>query len=321
MSRQRLFATALCLPAPLTVLMAGPRAAPTAQIIAIAALVLAVFVAVGPEPLNRLVAGIAGSLGLMAWGWSHPSIVIAAGANQKPGETRLQLLGRNAKIFQDIVPNILKFAPDAILLVATNPVDVMTHLTARYAADYGIGPGQVIGSGTTLDTARFRALLGRHIGVDAQHVHAYVVGEHGDSEVLTWSLVSVGGIPLMEFCREREVVVDDAVKQSIDEQVRRAAYHIIEGKGATYYGIGSALARITDVILRDQRAILTVCAPTPDVAGVQDVTVALPHLLGGSGIIETFPLPLSLSDEESALLNRSAGIIRKIIDDLEAERG
>lgn len=248
-------------------------------------------------------------------------IVIAAGANQKPGETRLQLLGRNAKIFQDIVPNILKFAPDAILLVATNPVDVMTHLTARYAADYGIGPGQVIGSGTTLDTARFRALLGRHIGVDAQHVHAYVVGEHGDSEVLTWSLVSVGGIPLMEFCREREVVVDDAVKQSIDEQVRRAAYHIIEGKGATYYGIGSALARITDVILRDQRAILTVCAPTPDVAGVQDVTVALPHLLGGSGIIETFPLPLSLSDEESALLNRSAGIIRKIIDDLEAERG
>jgi len=247
-------------------------------------------------------------------------IIIAAGANQKPGETRLQLLGRNATIFQSIVPNILNFAPNAILVVATNPVDVMTHLTARYAADYGIGPGQVIGSGTTLDTARFRALLGRLIGVDAQHVHAYVVGEHGDSEVLTWSLVSVGGIPLADFCRERDIVIDETVKQDIDNQVRRAAYRIIEGKGATYYGIGSALARITDVILRDQRAILTVCAPTPDVAGVKDVTVALPHLLGGSGIIETFPLPLTLSDEELLLLNKSASTIRKIIDDLEAEK-
>jgi L-lactate dehydrogenase len=246
-------------------------------------------------------------------------VIIAAGVGQKPGETRLQLLGRNAAIFREIIPTILRYAPDAVLVVATNPVDVMTHLTARYATQHGLPICRVLGSGTTLDTARFRALLGRHLGVDSQHVHAYVVGEHGDSEVLTWSLVTVGGIPMAEFCRERDIVVDDAVRAEIDERVRRAAYHIIEGKGATYYGIGSALARIVDVILRDQQAILTVCSPVPEVAGVKDVTVALPHLLGGAGIIDNFPLPLALSHDEQQKLHASASLIRGVIDALEAE--
>jgi L-lactate dehydrogenase len=246
-------------------------------------------------------------------------VIIAAGVGQKPGETRLQLLGRNAAIFREIIPTILRYAPDAVLVVATNPVDVMTHLTARYATQHGLSICRVLGSGTTLDTARFRALLGRHLGVDSQHVHAYVVGEHGDSEVLTWSLVTVGGIPMAEFCRERDIVVDDAVRAEIDERVRRAAYHIIEGKGATYYGIGSALARIVDVILRDQQAILTVCSPVPEVAGVKDVTVALPHLIGGAGIIDNFPLPLALSDDERQQLHASASLIRGVIDALDAE--
>lgn len=241
-------------------------------------------------------------------------VIIAAGVNQKEGETRLQLLGRNAKIFAEVVPNILRYAPEAILIVATNPVDVMTHLTAHYAKQFGVPSTRVIGSGTTLDTARFRALLSRHIGVDAQHIHGYVIGEHGDSEVLVWSQTIVGVIPLEEYCRLQNIRLDNAVKEEIDLGVRRAAYHIISGKGATYYGIGSALARICNVILDNQRAILTVCTPTTEIAGVQDVTVALPHLLGGEGVMATLHLPLS--DEEHAKLNASAALIRGLISDI-----
>lgn len=122
-------------------------------------------------------------------------VVVAAGVGQKPGETRLQLLARNAAVFKQVIPSIAQHAPEAIIVIATNPVDIMTHLAARYAAEYGIGPGRVFGSGTTLDSARFRSLLARHVGVDPQHVHAYVVGEHGDSEVLAWSSAMVGGLP------------------------------------------------------------------------------------------------------------------------------
>lgn len=240
-------------------------------------------------------------------------VIIAAGVNQRPGETRIELLGRNAAVFRSVVPEVLRHAPGAILLVATNPVDVMTHLAARTAASHGVPAGRVLGSGTTLDTARFRSLLGRHLGLDSYHVHGYVVGEHGDSEVLTWSLVTVGGIPLEEFRRRRGVSWEPAVREDIDRRVRRAAYTIIAGKGATYYGIGSALARIVNVILLDQRSVLTVCAPHPDVAGVRDVTVSLPTLVGGDGVLETFPLPLS--DEEQGQLQKSARVVRQAIDD------
>lgn len=246
-------------------------------------------------------------------------VIITAGTAQKPGETRLQLLGRNAAILQKIVMQILDHAPEAVLLVTTNPVDIMTHLAARYAAGRGVPSGRVIGSGTTLDTARFRALLGRYLGVDAQHVHGYVVGEHGDSEVLTWSLVTVGGIPLEEFCRLQDVPLDSAVKKSIDEQVRRAAYSIIAGKGATYYGIGSALARIADVILRDQRSVLTVCVPVREVFGVCDVTVAMPHLVGGQGVLSSFPLPLDAEEQE--LLHASADVVCQAIATFDMETG
>jgi L-lactate dehydrogenase len=209
----------------------------------------------------------------------------------------------------------LKHAPEAVVIVASNPVDVMTHLAARFAAEAGVGPGRVFGSGTTLDTARFRTLLGTHVGVDPHHVHAHVVGEHGDSEVLTWSLASVGGMPLEGFARMRGVDLSEAVRRDIDQKVRRAAYSIIAGKGATYYGIGCALARIVDAVLHDQRSVLTVCAPTPDVLGVKDVTVALPRLVGGAGVIETFPLPLS--QPEQAQLRASAEVIRGALDELD----
>lgn len=243
------------------------------------------------------------------------AVVLCAGVGQKPGETRLQLLRRNAAVFHEVVPAVLKHAPEAVVIVASNPVDVMTHLAARYAAEAGAPPGRVFGSGTTLDTARFRSLIGGHCGVDPHHVHGYVIGEHGDSEVLTWSLVAVGGMPLEAFARMRGVGLSDAIRSDIDEKVRRAAYTIIGGKGATYYGVGSALARIVEAVLQDQRSILTVCAPTADVAGVKDVTVALPRLVGGSGVIETFPLPLSAT--EQAQLQASAGVIRAAIDEIE----
>lgn len=242
------------------------------------------------------------------------AVVLCAGVGQKPGETRLDLLRRNAAVFREVVPAVLAHAPEAVLVVASNPVDVMTHLAARYAVLFGAPPGRVFGSGTTLDTARFRSLLGTHCGVDSHHVHGYVVGEHGDSEVLTWSLVTIGGMPLEAFARLRRVDLSEAVHRDIDEKVRRAAYTIIGGKGATYYGVGSALARIAQAVLHDQRSILTVCAPTEDVLGVKDVTVALPRLVGGCGVIETFPLPLN--EAEQAQLRASAAVIRQALDEL-----
>jgi L-lactate dehydrogenase len=245
-------------------------------------------------------------------------VIVAAGVGQKPGETRLELLGRNAAVFKEVIPNILHYAPNAVLVVATNPVDVMTHIAAKLAVKFGVPRSRVFGSGTTLDTARFRALVGRHVGVDPKHVHAYVVGEHGDSEVLSWSTASVGGVPLSEWCSYHNIPLDEEVKQRIDYNVRNAAYTIINGKGATYYGIGSALARITDIILRDERAILTICAPQIEIAGVKNVTVAMPFLLGGSGVIGAHH-PMVLAQDEQEKLHRSASIIRDLITQLEAQ--
>jgi L-lactate dehydrogenase len=241
-------------------------------------------------------------------------VVITAGAPQKPGQSRLDLLQTNTTIMAQIVPAVLAHAPDAVLVIASNPVDVMTHVAVYYGGRHGVPPARVIGSGTMLDTARFRALLGRYLGVDARHVHGYVVGEHGDSEVLTWSLVSVAGIPLEEFGRQQGISLDPETRQAIDDSVRNAAYHIIAGKGATYYGIGSALARLVDAILSDQRAILTVSTTVAEICGVCDVTVSLPHLLGGSGVLATFPLPLD--ENEHRQLKRSAEIVCDAISEL-----
>ena len=181
-------------------------------------------------------------------------------------------------------------------------------------APRGVPDARVIGSGTTLDTARFRLLLARHVGIDTPHIHAHVIGEHGDSEVLTWSVATVAGFPLKQFCESHSIALDDAIRADIDTRVRRAAYHIINGKGATYYGIGSALARITQAILNDQRAILTVCSHHENIAGVKDVTLSLPQLVGGDGILDTYMPPLN--DAELNALQKSAQVIRGAIDGL-----
>ncbi len=243
-------------------------------------------------------------------------VILCAGVGQKPGETRLQLLARNSQVFGSIVPEIMRYAPECILLVATNPVDVMTHLAAQLAEKHGGSASRVLGSGTTLDTARFRSLLSDRCGVDAHHVHAYVLGEHGDSEVLAWSLVTLGGMPLDPFLEAQGKQLSAEDRESIDQQVRRAAYTIIQGKGATYYGVGAALAKIAGVILRDQRSIMTVCVPEAEVAGVPNVTVSLPRVVGGSGVQTT--LTIHLAAEEQAALAHSARTIRDALDALEA---
>jgi L-lactate dehydrogenase len=243
------------------------------------------------------------------------AVVIAAGVAQRPAETRLQLLERNADVFRQVVPAVLTHAPDAVLAVVSNPVDIMTHLAAHFAAAGGVPSARVLGSGTMLDTARFRSLLGRHFDVDPQHVHGYVLGEHGDSEVLTWSQATIAGMRLDEFATVHGTPLTAVDKDRIDERVRRAAYEIIAGKGATYYGIGSAVARLLEVILHDQRAILTVCCRVDRPAEVAGVTFALPHLVGGAGVLAT--IEPALDESERAALLRSTHVLRDAVDALQ----
>jgi L-lactate dehydrogenase len=241
-------------------------------------------------------------------------VVIAGGVAQKPGETRLQLLQRNAAVFREIIPSILNHNRMAVLVVVTNPVDIMTHLAVEYAAEFGVPASRVIGSGTMLDTARFRTLLGRYYDVDPHHVHAYVIGEHGDSEVLAWSQVTIAGLDLEEIPKIGAKPLTEAKRQEIEENVRRAADQIIAGKGATYYGIGSAVARIVDVLLHNQRAVLTICTRISGIPDCDGVTLSLPHLVGGDGAMVALPLPLDAQEQQA--LRRSAGVLREAIESL-----
>ena len=242
-------------------------------------------------------------------------VVITAGLPRKADQSRLELLEANARIFQDMIPKILKHVSDAVLVVVSNPVDIMTHLTERYAAEYGVPSHRVLGTGTGLDTARFRAALGRYLGVDAKHVDGYVIGEHGDSQVIAWSAVTVGGVPLELFCRQREIKMDAETQKTLQDDIRRGGAAIIAGKGATYYGIGSVTASIVEVILRNEQAVLTVCTPTAEVEGVPDVTLSLPRLVTGSGVLDTFSL--RLSRQEQMDLRKSAEVIRGAIESLD----
>ena len=233
-------------------------------------------------------------------------VIVAAGANQKPGESRLDLLQKNAAIFRELIPQIVAAAPDALLLIATNPVDVLTDLTVRLA------PGvAVMGSGTVLDSARFRHLIAGHAGVDGTHVHGYVLGEHGDSEVIAWSTVTVAGLPVADFMAARDHEWTPAIRAQIEADTRGAAAQIISGKRATYYGIGAALARITERVLGDRRAVLTVSAPTPEFG----VSLSLPRVVGRSGVLDTV-LP-ALTDTERAELAASAGVLRESLATLD----
>lgn len=242
-------------------------------------------------------------------------VVIAAGASQKPGETRLMLMERNASILTQIISNVAKVNSNPLFLIATIPVDIITHISVNIAKELSIPSTRIIGSGTTLNTARFRTLLGNHIGVDPQNIHAYVIGEHGDSEVLTWSNIDIGGVSFEDYTEFRKISFNEEIKQKIDAGVRNAAYKIIEGKGSTYYGIGAAIAKLVEVINRDNRAVLTVSTLKEDVEGIKNVTLSLPHLIGGDGDLGV--LPIRLSVKEKMLLKKSAEIIKEKIDEYE----
>jgi L-lactate dehydrogenase len=231
-------------------------------------------------------------------------VILAAGVGQKPGETRLQLLERNADVFRHVIGAVTRAAPDAILLVATNPVDVMTHVATRLS---GLPPARVIGSGTILDTARFRSLLGRHLGIAPQSVHAYVLGEHGDSEVLAWSAARAGSVPIAAFAAQVGAAVTEAVRAEIDQGVRRAAYRIIAGKGATWHGIGAGLARIVRAIAADEGAVLSVSTRTEGIGGVAGVTLSLPRVVARRGI--SAELRPDLDPVETEALTASARLL------------
>ena len=208
-------------------------------------------------------------------------IIITAGANQKPGETRLDLLGRNVKIFESIIPQIVKAAPQTTLLIAANPVDIMTAVALKLS---GFPKEKVIGSGTILDTARFRTLLGYHLGISPKSVHANVLGEHGDSEVLIWSNGDGGTVQIEELARMTNRELTTEVKSQIDDCVRNAAYKIIEGKGATYYGIAGGLCRICQAITTNEYAILTVSTQHDEIEGINDVCLSMPTVIGKRGV-------------------------------------
>jgi L-lactate dehydrogenase len=238
-------------------------------------------------------------------------VVLTAGAGQKARETRLDLAGRNAAVFTDVVPRITEVNRDAILLVATNPVDVLTYATWKLS---GLPPHRVIGSGTILDTARFRYLLSQHFGVDARSVHAFVIGEHGDSEVPVWSLANIAGMRLADFRAAHDLGPDQAAMDAIVEDTRRAAYHIIERKGATYYAVAAGLLRILEAVLRDQATVLSVSSLVPPVYGIGDVCLSVPTVVTRNGIERVLHLPLS--DEETAAFRRSGDVVRNTIDHL-----
>ncbi len=220
-------------------------------------------------------------------------IVICAGVGQRPGQTRLELLRTNAGIFHNIVPKINAVNQDAIIVVATNPVDILTQIAAQMV---GVERCRVMGSGTALDTARLRYMLGVHYGVDSRSVHAYVVGEHGDSELALWSLANIAGVRLADFVGANGQGYDQAALDRIFDQTRNAAYEIIQRKKATYYAIGLGLLSIVEAVLRDQHTVMTVSSPLSGQYGVSDIAISMPAIVGRSGVEEVLNLPLSASE-------------------------
>jgi L-lactate dehydrogenase len=237
--------------------------------------------------------------------------VITAGSAQRSGETRLDLVQRNANIFRQIVPAIASNNPQGIILVATNPVDILTYVTLKLS---GLPPKHVIGSGTILDTARFRYMLSQYYDIDPRSIHAFIIGEHGDSEVPVWSLANIAGMRLEDYCRVNGLPCSDDNLEIIFTKTRDAAYQIIERKGATYYAIGAGLLRIVEAILRDQNTVLSISSLLTDYYGISDVCLSLPSVVDRGGVERI--LMMDLNEIEMIGLLESANILKKIIPEL-----
>lgn len=239
-------------------------------------------------------------------------IIITAGANQKPGETRLDLVHKNVNIYKSIIPEIRRCGFGGILLVVSNPVDILTYVAVKLS---GLPERHVIGSGTVLDTARLKYALGEHLGVDSRSVHAFMIGEHGDSEIAAWSSANVSGIPLNDFCEMRGHFSHDEAMDRIADEVRNIAYDIIEKKHATYYGIAMSVKRICECIMRDERSILPISSMMHGEYGIDGISLSMPTVIGADGC-ETH-VPISLSQGEAEALKKSADMLREIAAELE----
>jgi L-lactate dehydrogenase len=241
-------------------------------------------------------------------------VVITAGVGQLPGETRMDLLKRNAAVVQDIVVKVVSNTQEAILIVVTNPVDVLAYVAWQVS---GLPAARVLGSGTVLDTARFRYLLSEHFHVEPRSVHALIIGEHGDSQVPVWSLANIAGMRLDDYGRLNGGSLNPAQKEEIAERTRRAAYDIIRRKGATYYAISAGLVRIIQAIVRDENSVLTVSSRVQDLYGLVDVSLSLPSVVNRQGVANT--LEIALSAKERARLEKSAESIRTAIKSISSD--
>ncbi|RLM59232.1 L-lactate dehydrogenase [Halobellus sp. Atlit-31R] len=247
--------------------------------------------------------------------WDADVVIVTAGASQAPDETRLDLLERNAGIFAEMIPEVTRgLDDDAVVLVVTNPVDVLSYVTWSVS---DLPADRVIGSGTVLDTSRFRTALSHEFDVGPSNVHAYVIGEHGDSEVLVWSATNLGGVPIDAYCRHRDVEDLDALQSRIEDEVRDAAYEIIERKGQTNYGVARAVAAATERVLGDDDAILTVSTLLDGQHGIDDVYLSLPATVNRGGVRDV--LEFDLDAEERAAVQESAAIVRESIEQLDID--
>ncbi|GLG90576.1 L-lactate dehydrogenase [Sellimonas catena] len=236
-------------------------------------------------------------------------IIITAGANQKPGETRLDLVHKNVAIFKSIIPEITKRNFEGILLIVANPVDILTYAALKIS---GYPKERVLGSGTVLDSARFRYLLSEHLNVDSRSVHAYIIGEHGDSELAVWSSANVSGIGINDFCELRGHYEHDEAMDRIYRTVRDSAYEIIERKGTTYYGVAMAVSRIAESIIRNEHSVLPVSSLMEGEYGLTDLCISVPTIVSAKGAEQVLEIPLS--QEEKEKLQKSAAELKKVLD-------
>ncbi|MBQ6592310.1 MAG: L-lactate dehydrogenase [Solobacterium sp.] len=242
-------------------------------------------------------------------------IIITAGAAQRPGETRLDLVSRNAAIFRSIIPNINESGFQGVLLIVANPVDILTYIAQKLS---NLPANRVIGSGTTLDTARLKSELSKHLNVDARSIHSFIIGEHGDSEIVAWSSANVSGVPIGDFCELRGHYHNHhQAMEKIAAGVRDSAYRIIERKGATYYGIAMSIRRICEAIVNDEKSIFPVSNLMTGAYGIEDIVLSMPAILGRDGI-ET-QIPISLNEKETVALMKSAKTLKEIADKLDLE--
>lgn len=240
-------------------------------------------------------------------------IIITAGANQKPDETRLDLVNKNTKIMRSIIHEIMKYGCEGILLIVSNPVDILTYEALKIS---GLPKNRVIGSGTVLDTGRLKSELAEHLGVDSRSIHAFIIGEHGDSEIAAFSSANVSGVPLNDVCEMRGYFHHEDAMLEIAQTVKNSAYEIIEKKKATYYGISMAVRRICEAIVRDEKSILPVSVMLDNLYGLQDIVLSMPAIIGAKGA--EGQMPITLNETEQAQLKQSARVLKEVIEKINA---